>query len=790
MYKIHTFYFTLVLALFSINTFGTTYTTTAKNRWTPSTPGRNITTSDDFVINHEATLYGITLASGGSITVNNGGKVSFKWSASFKSGSQVTVNSGGELEIKQVTLTNYSENFVINGELNTASGTLANYSPGAIYYNEGAEWTMNQFTFANYSTLIMNADADWKNSSVAFQAGGAVEINNEIDIKNLTLQNNGEITGYGQITLANGNGTFQSNGTINGCQGSTCIPPSTVGTTTYLYYHTVPGGSGYTPITGGTVSNTTCSDKILILEDTEISADVVVGDVVVSPGVSLVINTDKTLSVCNGIDNEGLVLVKAKGSLVQNSTSDLNTGDGTYTIEIVGSSSPSAYNSWSSPLQAAKINTVFSGANECDIFGFEGVTQSWKYDYPVNYQGDCNGNTVTFSAGIVLPGGDGIMDVGRGYFVPGTSSVTRTVSGKVNNGDVIVDVYSTSLGHNPLWDDDDWNLVGNPYPCAIDLSKFNDENEDDVFGSFYFWVDDNQGGTNYNFSEDYAIYANGVGTTANGGTARQYVAAGQAFWVYAKKNGTVKFTNDMRVTGNNAHLFKRSNDVPSFVYLSVLNDSNNYNQCGIGFNNSATDGFDEKSDGPKGEAGTGVALGSFINGSPYGIQALEQINENESKEVDLFMKSTNAGLHTFSADSFQNMGGEYAVFLKDHISGDITDLKQSDYTVFLDTGNHSSRFSILFENNGTPLSVNENNINTNITAYQMGEEIWVDLNDNTIDFDNVVVFDILGKELLNSSNINGSRIVLDAATLSTGVYVVKTRMSDGSMSSVKIAITK
>jgi hypothetical protein len=94
---------------------------------------------------------------------------------------------------------------------------------------------------------------------------------------------------------------------------------------------------------------------------------------------------------------------------------------------------------------------VFSNTNQWDIFYFDGIIQNWAYDF-TGY------------------GGDDYMDIGRGYFIPGDgTSNPKHFNGNVNNGTLYFDIYTTTLGDKPYWDDDDWNLIGNPYPSAISV---------------------------------------------------------------------------------------------------------------------------------------------------------------------------------------------------------------------------------------------------------------------------------------------------------------------------------
>lgn len=778
----------LILLFTGLSNLGlaTVYTTTGNNSWTPSTPGTNINSSDEFIINHSATLYGLSLESGGSITVNSGGELLFKWSASFKSGSSIYIAPNGELEIKQITLSNYSDDFVIDGAISTTNGTLANYQSGDITYNEGASWYLNQFTLVNYGTMTLNEDADWSNGTISFSLG-TVEINKQITIKNLTLQNNASIVGYGQIDIVNGNATFSSNGFINGCEGQTCIPPSTVGSVTYLAA-SLGEGSTFVPYDGGSLPSSSCNTTVQALEDMTISADVKFSDLLVSPGVTVTIEADVTLEICNSVANEGIVYMENNASLVQTSVSDENKGDGVYKMERKASNSDSEYNSWSSPFKSLELSEVFSLSNPCDIYAFDPASQSWLYDYPNNYSTTCNGNNAVFTSPNLIPGADGIMDMGRGYFIPGLNVNVRTVIGEINNGDIEIDVYETSLGNKPLWNLDDWNLVGNPYPCAIDLDSFYAENSAVIGGSFYFWVDDKQNGTDYDQSEDYAVFSNNVGTEANGGVANRYVASAQAFWVYSLTDAPIKFTNAMRVTGNNTDLFKTDdNGDEVFVYLDITNDSSNFNQCAVGFNTTATNDYDLESDAPKGDAGTGVTIASLIDGNPFSIQAFEQLFDNESYTVPLLVTTTNAAMHTVAASRFQNMGSNVLVSLKDNLTNVTTNLKLTDYSVYLDTGRYEGRFELIFENTGTALGVTDLEIESGFMAYQLHDQIAIQLTNKDEVISRVFLYDLMGKEIVEERNISTNSLELPVSHLNSGVYLVKCVLRSGEEYTTKVS---
>ena len=102
------------------------------------------------------------------------------------------------------------------------------------------------------------------------------------------------------------------------------------------------------------------------------------------------------------------------------------------------------------------------GTNPCDIYTYEATTQTWKYDYTSGYSTTCLANPVSFSASDILssPDGtaDGLMDQGRGYFVPGAgagnSNKTFSSSSNPNEGTINVPIYGSSVA---LAGGNDWN---------------------------------------------------------------------------------------------------------------------------------------------------------------------------------------------------------------------------------------------------------------------------------------------------------------------------------------------
>lgn len=114
---------------------------------------------------------------------------------------------------------------------------------------------------------------------------------------------------------------------------------------------------------------------------------------------------------------------------------------------------------------------------------------------------------------------DGEMIPGRGYIIrvpkpnfwtnPAASDWEQPVTfiGVPNNGDI----NYTNVGQ------DQFHLVGNPYPSAIDATKFMQDNSGIIYGPLYFWTHNTPIANNAYTANDYATYTllGGTGTAGN-----------------------------------------------------------------------------------------------------------------------------------------------------------------------------------------------------------------------------------------------------------------------------------
>jgi hypothetical protein len=529
-----------------------------------------------------------------------------------------------------------------------------------------------------------------------------------------------------------------------------------------------------------------------------------VREVEIETGGLITLTSGNALIITGNINNQGTFTLEENASLIQNTTGvNTNSGNGDYRVKRSGNNSSYIYNIWSSPIKNANITSVFSGANPCDIWVFDRLSQAWSHDYAIGYSTSCYGNAVTFTASDVISGGDGLMDVTGGYFVPGNATSTKTYTGEVNNGDYSKVISITSLG-NPGgndWGDDDWNLLGNPYPSALSAGAFwteNALNNNRITDALYFWDEaDTTGG--YNQNSDYASwnFTGGVNSGNSDEIPSGNIASGQGFWVVAKTNSSVIFNNAMR-TSSNSQFFKQDSQTEKHnAWFSFSSPSGYQNNILVGFNSATTDQEDPGFDAHKLVGNAHVRFASYIGTDEFVIQSVAPIAIGSSKTIPLVVTSDEHGMHTFSGYKRENMPSNLKIYLRDKRLNIDTDLETGDYTITLDANvEYASRFELVFKSeitsagNGsspkgdlagadtttTVTGINET-IKSNFTFIQNENEIVIS-NQEGIN-GSILIFDVTGKLIWEKENVkNQVSQTINIGTIPGGTYFI-TILSNG-----------
>ncbi len=292
----------------------------------------------------------------------------------------------------------------------------------------------------------------------------------------------------------------------------------------------------------------------------------------------------------------------------------------------------------------------------------------------------------------------GVLQPGVGYIASGIT--TASFTGAPFSASVATPARITVKKNVGTLNNVPFNLVGNPFPSAIDAHQFMDVNGPNgtgmINGTIYFWDDDGSGGGGWNAVQDYGVW-NGAGLVAgpNSGTIfNGHIASCQSFFVEKTDDGTgnVAFDNSMRTTENDA--FFRAMPIER-LWVNLVNPANDYNETLIAFKQDATDGVDPLYDARKLYGNDGIAFYSKHNGRNYAIQAVAPLAGD--KIIPLGFKTTVAGNHELSLKQIENMDESVAVLLEDKWLGVFQNLRVNSVYSFNSTaGTFENRFYLHF----------------------------------------------------------------------------------------------
>lgn len=527
----------------------------------------------------------------------------------------------------------------------------------------------------------------------------------------------------------------------------------------------------------------------------------------VASGKNLTIGADSYVKVHNGIQNDGTIIVEHQGSLLQTHTgADVNpVGAGTYIVHK--QTTPYTeydYTYWSSPVfgetigDAFNTNTSVAAATNSDNDQFSPVnyifwldtenfwdgTDIDEYDdaYPWDWQ-SANAND------IMIPG-KGYIAMGAGSDFPFSTSFAGGLvqslhfdATKVNNGDIDVAVEldaSTTFGADGFTNQ---NLIGNPYPSAIDIHKLYSLNSSVLEGTFYFWthgtpIDGTAPGPwDYNFTnDDYAIATTdgnnftSVVQSANGQDVPQYIASGQSFLANVTVVGTVTFNNSMREKENNNSFFRTTNVSVDRVWLNLTNQAGLFRQVLVGFYDTATDDYQDGQDGQRLENGSYPDFYSIIPNEErrFAIQNLATFND--TKTVDLGIEIVEEGLYQIEIDHMEGIFKEgQDIYLEDTLMGIYHNFSNGAYSFTSEIGDAiEDRFVLRFTN--STLNLDDEILNSIVIYPNPSSSVFNISLPSHMDL-SVEVYDVRGKTVLAKKLSSNHQI--DLSGYAKGIYFAR-----------------
>ncbi|NLO72029.1 MAG: T9SS type A sorting domain-containing protein [Porphyromonadaceae bacterium] len=353
------------------------------------------------------------------------------------------------------------------------------------------------------------------------------------------------------------------------------------------------------------------------------------------------------------------------------------------------------------------------------------------------------------------------MTLGLGYAVQ-PSGTTLQFTGTLNNGEVSIPIHYNGNTSDKYRG---WNLIGNPYPSALNWNTVwaNESNQSKIKSSIW-----------YNFGTAAAYNAaGGIGVPED---ANGIIAPMQGFWVVASDDASsttptsesITLDNNMRthteLSYNN--LLRAPKKSQNQVIRLQATNGTNTDEMVLYFNENAADTYDNY-DTRKMMGTSSPKLYTLLETMPMLINGMSAIPHNT--EITLAFQADATGSYTIKSTEFSNFAEGEKVILKDKVKGIETDLTASEYEFTADAGTNLTRFSLILPKSDIPSSVDQN-FTDDMQLIMADGKLHILLPSYT-DGTHAYVYNNVG-QLIASQRLQGTANSLNKQ-LSSGVYIVK-----------------
>lgn len=507
-------------------------------------------------------------------------------------------------------------------------------------------------------------------------------------------------------------------------------------------------------------------------------------------------NNDLTVTDAVTVDAGGTFNIENTGSLIQ-----INNVANSGTISMKRNASLRAldYVYWSSPV----VNFASSAISPLTPTGL-----IWKWEpttstaYVPQFGNWVNGNeTMTIGRGYIVRSPNGWPSTNSTLTanfigVPNNGTITRTITRSTYIGGPTAGPTSTPITAN----DDNWNLIGNPYPSSIDAISFLSTNATHINNFLDLWTHGNTPATmadpfyqdyqlNYN-PNDYLRY-NSLGGTQYGFDGK--IGAGQGFFVLMRDTGSttenVVFNNNMRGnTNRNDQFFRTSNSTSQDneierhrIWLKMIAPNLVSSDNLVGYATDATNNLDDKFDAINRGIKVNFELYSLSENQGLSIQG-RSLPFDQNDQIPLGVAISQNGIHTIVINAVDGLFTESTqnIYLQDLVLGITHNLRLAPYTFTATPGRYENRFVLKFNNE--TLSNEDFSLNQ-VTVYS-NDNIHVSAPNQVIK--SVRIHDLLGKVLGSFNNVNSDSFVSRNITKMQSPILVEVTLANGKSKTYKV----
>jgi hypothetical protein len=213
----------------------------------------------------------------------------------------------------------------------------------------------------------------------------------------------------------------------------------------------------------------------------------------------------------------------------------------------------------------------------------------------------------------------------------------------------------------------------------------------------------------------------------------------------------------------------------------MTNTSGAFKQLLVGYIEGATNEYDSNYDGISFNANPYLDFYSVANGNNYVIQG-RALPFVDTDIVSLGYRTTIAGDFTISIDEVDDSMSEQAIYIEDKTTGEVHNLKQSNYTFTTAVGTFSDRLVLRytgktlgtddFENTNNAVVVSVKNRIINVSSKEQLKDIFV--------------YDVSGKLLFSKSKIGNKEFQIQNLVSDNQMVLVKVILENDATGTKKV----
>ncbi len=514
---------------------------------------------------------------------------------------------------------------------------------------------------------------------------------------------------------------------------------------------------------------------------------------------SLTVNSNNYIEVQSNITNNGIFNVLNNGSLVQVDDTAVNTG--AINLERTAFVDYRDYVYWSSPVANFNSANISSYSSNNNLY-------KWIPTVSGNGVGDFGNWT----------NGTETMVLGKGYIERGLNNAplnspvnfTSTFIGVPNNGSIstpisrgtynTVGTYTSPYSPtNATQDDDNWNLLGNPYPSAISADSFLTANSSNLDGFVKIWLHGiapsasaldpfyNNYGYNYD-PNDYLTY--NLSGPSTPGVFDGYIGAGQGFITRmsatsASTSANAVFNNSMRSkTYRNDQFYKFSNSTSKGRVWIDLVSSTASSSTLIAYVDGATNGKDLMYDA-QANLKANFSIYSLLEGFDRHVIQGRSLPFDQNDQVPLAIKIPSNGNYTIAikdVDGFFNNSNQ-PIYLEDKQTNFVHDLRLSPYYFTSTSGEFVQRFVLRYTNQtlgNDQFEVSDNSVR----IYASDNSIVI--NSNIEPIKAYEIYNVLGQTLISKKQLKVNKTEETSLQKGSQALIVKVILENGKTITKKV----